>query len=112
MPAAILIIGCYFAPETPNSLVERGHKDQAAKTLAKIRGTEGEWHPRAGPRVGGAGGGAFGQPRCVTAYRAGHRGVGLLRGTTPQHLPGKHPHTHALPGLSHPPPPLRHRHFP
>ncbi|KAI8465114.1 MAG: general substrate transporter [Monoraphidium minutum] len=40
VPAVMLILGCIFVPETPNSLVERGHVEQAKETLAKIRGTE------------------------------------------------------------------------
>jgi hypothetical protein len=41
VPALLLIVGCIMVPETPNSLVERGHLQQAKITLAKIRGTEG-----------------------------------------------------------------------
>ncbi|GBF93250.1 hypothetical protein Rsub_05982 [Raphidocelis subcapitata] len=39
-PALLLMLGCILVPETPNSLVERGHEDKARAVLAKIRGTD------------------------------------------------------------------------
>lgn len=41
-PALLLVAGCMLVPETPNSLVERGHTEEARRVLVKIRGTEGE----------------------------------------------------------------------
>ncbi|XP_011070452.1 sugar transport protein 10-like [Sesamum indicum] len=38
-PALIMTIGAIFLPDTPNSLIERGLKDQAKEMLQKIRGT-------------------------------------------------------------------------
>lgn len=40
IPAFVLTMGGLFLPETPNSLLERGHDAQARKILVKIRGTE------------------------------------------------------------------------
>ncbi|EHA8588167.1 Sugar transport protein MST3 [Cocos nucifera] len=39
-PALIITIGSLFLPDTPNSLIERGHKDNAKVVLSKIRGTD------------------------------------------------------------------------
>ncbi|KAL0446615.1 UNVERIFIED_CONTAM: Sugar transport protein 10 [Sesamum latifolium] len=38
-PALLMTIGAIFLPDTPNSLIERGLKDQAKEMLQKIRGT-------------------------------------------------------------------------
>nr|CAB3453128.1 unnamed protein product [Digitaria exilis] len=38
-PATAIFIGALFLPETPNSLVERGHLEEARKVLEKVRGT-------------------------------------------------------------------------
>lgn len=40
VPAALMVVGGLFLPETPNSLVEQGHQDRARKVLEKIRGTD------------------------------------------------------------------------
>lgn len=40
VPAIILTLGGIFLPETPNSLLERGHDARARAILVKIRGTE------------------------------------------------------------------------
>ncbi|KAG6473206.1 sugar transport protein MST6-like isoform X1 [Zingiber officinale] len=40
VPAAIISIGSLFLPDTPNSLIERGHAEQAKKMLRRIRGTD------------------------------------------------------------------------
>lgn len=39
IPAILLILGGLFCPETPNSLIERGHLGKGRETLEKIRGT-------------------------------------------------------------------------
>ncbi|KAH7855666.1 hypothetical protein Vadar_027463 [Vaccinium darrowii] len=39
-PALLMTLGGIFVPETPNSLIERGSKDQGRKILEKIRGTD------------------------------------------------------------------------
>lgn len=39
VPAIMIIIGALSLPESPNSLIERGHNDEAKKQLAKFRGT-------------------------------------------------------------------------
>ena len=39
-PAALMTLGGIYLPETPNSLVERGHFEEGRATLQKIRGTE------------------------------------------------------------------------
>ncbi|KAK4558099.1 hypothetical protein RGQ29_007740 [Quercus rubra] len=38
IPAIIIIIGSFFLPETPNSLIERDHHKEAKEQLLKIRG--------------------------------------------------------------------------
>lgn len=38
VPALMLMVGCLFVPETPNSLVERGQHEKARRNLEKIRG--------------------------------------------------------------------------
>lgn len=38
VPALLVIIGSCFLPETPNSLIERGHDDEAKQQLIKLRG--------------------------------------------------------------------------
>jgi len=40
VPALLLCFGSLFLGETPNSMIERGHHDQAKKMLQKIRGTQ------------------------------------------------------------------------
>lgn len=40
VPAAIITFGSLVLPDTPNSLVERGHSDQAKVMLRRIRGTD------------------------------------------------------------------------
>ncbi|KAJ0963810.1 hypothetical protein J5N97_028932 [Dioscorea zingiberensis] len=40
VPATVITLGSFFLPDTPNSLIERGYKDQAKEMLCKIRGTE------------------------------------------------------------------------
>ena len=40
IPAVVLTLGGFFLPETPNSLMERGHHERARQILVKIRGTE------------------------------------------------------------------------
>jgi len=39
IPTLLMTIGGIFIPETPNSLIERGSKEQGRKLLEKIRGT-------------------------------------------------------------------------
>ncbi|CAN6351315.1 unnamed protein product [Urochloa humidicola] len=40
VPAGIITLGSFFLPDTPNSLVERGHSKEAHRMLQRIRGTE------------------------------------------------------------------------
>ncbi|KAK3429121.1 hypothetical protein EUGRSUZ_E00531 [Eucalyptus grandis] len=40
VPALIIILGSFFLPETPNSLIERGKFDEARAQLVRIRGVE------------------------------------------------------------------------
>eukprot|EP00268_Persea_americana_P052443 TRINITY_DN58708_c0_g1_i1.p1 TRINITY_DN58708_c0_g1~~TRINITY_DN58708_c0_g1_i1.p1 ORF type:complete len:277 (+),score=30.57 TRINITY_DN58708_c0_g1_i1:429-1259(+) len=40
VPAFIAIVGILFLPETPNSLIERGHEEEAFAILKRIRGVE------------------------------------------------------------------------
>ncbi|XP_043693488.1 sugar transport protein MST7-like isoform X1 [Telopea speciosissima] len=40
IPAAIITIGAYFLPDTPNSLIERNLKEEAREKLQRIRGTD------------------------------------------------------------------------
>ena len=40
VPAAIITLGSLFLPDTPNSLLERGHPEEARRMLRRIRGTE------------------------------------------------------------------------
>lgn len=40
VPAIIMTLGSLFLPDTPNSLIERGHKDEARQMLKKIRGAD------------------------------------------------------------------------
>ncbi|KAJ6796929.1 putative sugar carrier protein C [Iris pallida] len=40
VPACIITIGALFLPDTPNSLIERGHPAKAQEMLRKIRGTD------------------------------------------------------------------------
>ncbi|KAL7110991.1 hypothetical protein ACP275_05G060700 [Erythranthe tilingii] len=39
VPALIMTVGALFLPDTPNSLIERGMKEEAREMLQKIRGT-------------------------------------------------------------------------
>ncbi|CAN6453357.1 unnamed protein product [Victoria cruziana] len=39
VPAVIMTVGALFLPDTPNSLIERGHREQAKRMLEHIRGT-------------------------------------------------------------------------
>ncbi len=38
VPACLLILGSILCPETPNSLIERGHFEKGRATLEKVRG--------------------------------------------------------------------------
>ncbi|KAL6880441.1 hypothetical protein ACP4OV_012006 [Aristida adscensionis] len=40
VPAGIITLGSLFLPDTPNSLLERGHADEARRMLRRIRGTD------------------------------------------------------------------------
>jgi sugar porter (SP) family MFS transporter len=40
IPAVILLLGGILLPETPNSLIERGHFEEGKRVLRKIRGTD------------------------------------------------------------------------
>ncbi|XP_020599268.1 sugar transport protein 1-like [Phalaenopsis equestris] len=40
VPAAIITVGSLILPDTPNSLLERGHEEQARTMLRRIRGTD------------------------------------------------------------------------
>ncbi|KAM0951896.1 putative major facilitator, sugar transporter, major facilitator superfamily [Dioscorea sansibarensis] len=40
VPAAIITLGSLFLPDTPNSLIERGHDEKAREMLRRIRGTD------------------------------------------------------------------------
>ncbi|KAG1368208.1 sugar transport protein MST6 [Cocos nucifera] len=40
VPAGIITLGSLFLPDTPNSLIERGHADKAMRMLRRIRGTD------------------------------------------------------------------------
>ncbi|KAG1347179.1 Sugar transport protein MST3 [Cocos nucifera] len=40
VPAGLIILGSLFLPDTPNSLVERGHNDEARNVLRRIRGVD------------------------------------------------------------------------
>jgi MFS family permease len=40
VPALMITIGSFFLPDTPNSILERGHPEQAKRMLQKIRGTD------------------------------------------------------------------------
>ncbi|AED93146.1 monosaccharide transporter [Arabidopsis thaliana] len=39
VPAVMMLVGCFFLPDTPNSILERGNKEKAKEMLQKIRGT-------------------------------------------------------------------------
>ncbi|ESQ31881.1 hypothetical protein EUTSA_v10005579mg [Eutrema salsugineum] len=39
IPAALMLVGSFLLPETPNSILERGNKEEAKNILQKIRGT-------------------------------------------------------------------------
>ncbi|MCL7033982.1 hypothetical protein MKW94_019229, partial [Papaver nudicaule] len=40
VPAIIMTVGAFFLPDTPNSLLERGHQEKAKAMLQKIRGSQ------------------------------------------------------------------------
>ncbi|OAY73508.1 Sugar transport protein 1 [Ananas comosus] len=40
VPALIMTVGSLFLPDTPNSLIDRGHKDEARTMLRRVRGTD------------------------------------------------------------------------
>ncbi|CAL5224139.1 g6772 [Coccomyxa viridis] len=40
VPAIVLLIGSLLLPETPNSLIERGHNEKALQVLRSVRGTQ------------------------------------------------------------------------
>lgn len=40
VPALMMTVGSIFLPDTPNSILERGHKEKAKKMLQKVRGTD------------------------------------------------------------------------
>ena len=40
VPAAIIAVGALFLPDTPNSLIDRGHTGAAKRMLKRVRGTE------------------------------------------------------------------------
>ncbi|PSS04133.1 Sugar transport protein [Actinidia chinensis var. chinensis] len=40
VPALIFIVGSFFLPDTPNSLIERGNHEEAKERLQKIRGVD------------------------------------------------------------------------
>ncbi|CAK9261261.1 unnamed protein product [Sphagnum jensenii] len=40
IPAILVTVGALFISETPNSLVQRGYREQGKKTLQRIRGTQ------------------------------------------------------------------------
>lgn len=44
VPALLLMGGAALVPDTPNSLVQRGHEEKGRLMLRKIRGVEGEQH--------------------------------------------------------------------
>ena len=50
VPATVLALGGIFLPDSPNSLIERGHKEKGRAVLVSIRGTE---EVDAGARQGG-----------------------------------------------------------
>ncbi|KAF9619071.1 hypothetical protein IFM89_005085 [Coptis chinensis] len=39
LPACAMIIGSFFVPDTPRSMIDRGKNDEAKETLRRIRGT-------------------------------------------------------------------------
>ena len=39
-PPIPMTVGSLFLPDTPNSIIQRGHEEEAQKMLQKIRGTE------------------------------------------------------------------------
>ncbi|XP_030456588.1 sugar transport protein 10-like [Syzygium oleosum] len=40
VPAILMTLGSIFLPDTPNSIIERGHREEAKRMLQKVRGTE------------------------------------------------------------------------
>lgn len=40
VPALIIIIGSIFLPDTPNSMIERGKRDEAKRQLQRVRGVQ------------------------------------------------------------------------
>lgn len=43
VPALMLFFGAMMLPDTPNSLLERGKKEEGRRVLERIRGTSREW---------------------------------------------------------------------
>nr|VDC77060.1 unnamed protein product [Brassica rapa] len=44
VPAILMVIGSFFLPDTPNSMLERGKYEEAKQMLKKVRGTENVDH--------------------------------------------------------------------
>ncbi|PKI76762.1 sugar transport protein 10-like [Punica granatum] len=44
VPAVLMTVGSLFLPDTPNSIIERGHHEEARRMLQKVRGTENVDH--------------------------------------------------------------------
>uniref|UniRef100_A0A0D9W5P9 Major facilitator superfamily (MFS) profile domain-containing protein n=1 Tax=Leersia perrieri TaxID=77586 RepID=A0A0D9W5P9_9ORYZ len=42
VPAAVIVVGALFVPDTPSSLVLRGHKEKARASLQRIRGADAD----------------------------------------------------------------------
>ncbi|KAJ6413461.1 hypothetical protein OIU84_006292 [Salix udensis] len=40
VPALMITVGSFFLPDTPNSILERGHPEESKRMLQKIRGTD------------------------------------------------------------------------
>ena len=40
VPAVMIVVGSFFLPDTPNSILERGYPEKAKKMLQKIRGAD------------------------------------------------------------------------
>lgn len=44
VPAILMVIGSFFLPDTPNSMLERGRYEEAKQMLKKVRGTDNVDH--------------------------------------------------------------------
>ncbi|KAL0719130.1 hypothetical protein Bca4012_068454 [Brassica carinata] len=44
VPALLMVIGSFFLPDTPNSMLERGKYEEAKQMLKKVRGTDNVDH--------------------------------------------------------------------